>query len=360
MRAPTRYTVLLGAALTACAGSNGAPTRRDAGGPRDAGPEEAPRDAGPAHDAGPDEPPALPEIRADAKAILARLEATIFDAFQRDDTDHPVFSCCIDWHSSVHAHWALLETSTRLGHDAIRDRVLESLAQDAMRAELADLKENPGFELPYGRAWFLRLARTHRAITGRDDLGPLARLAAQSIRTHYETRPPSPTSREYDNAAWALLQLHHWYVDVGDDEGVAFVAKRVRAHYLSDDSGVSPVKDEARWPEFFSRWGNAGDLIATTMPNRDLRAWLARTMPPATPLNPVARPLNDHHLGMNFSRAWGLCSMGRTLRDDAMMEAAARHVRAAMALHDAKQGDYRAYGHWVSQFGVYAVLCLIE
>jgi hypothetical protein len=303
---------------------------------------------------GPETP--IAQLRADAPRILAQLEATILDAFRRDDTDHPVFDCCIDWHSSVHAHWALLETSAALGHDDVRDRVLASLDRAGLDAERAFLVEHPDFERPYGRAWFLRLALTHRAQTGRPDLRPLATVCADSLRALYTKRAPDPRSYEYDNAAWALTQLHAWYLATDDEAGVELVRALVKAHYL-DAPPLDPKEDHRR-AEFFSRWGNAGNLVAATHPDA-LKAWFERSAKGAS-FEPVVRPRSDHHLGMSFSRAWGLCAMGKALGDDRLLDAAARHVRAAMRVHEAKKDDYDAYGHWVAQFGVYAVRCLME
>ncbi len=305
-------------------------------------------------DVGPETP--IAQLRADAPRILAQLEATILGAFARDDTDHAVFDCCIDWHSSVHAHWALLETSAALGHDDVRDQVLASLDAAGLDAERKSLVEHPDFERPYGRAWFLRLALTHRAQTGRPDLSPLATVCAASLRELFTKRPPDPRAYEYDNAAWALAQLHAYYLATDDEAGVEFVRALVKQHYL-DAPPLDPREDHRR-DEFFSRWGNAGYLVAATHPDA-LAAWFERSAKGA-PFNPIRRPRSDHHLGMNFSRAWGLCAMGKVLGDERLLDASARHVRAAMRVHEAKKDDYDAYGHWVGQFGVYAVRCLME
>lgn len=68
-----------------------------------------------------------------------------------------IFTGSFDWHSSVHAHWALLSMA-RLTDDAPLQRKLlfrltpENL--DAERTFLNDVK-NIEFEMPYGRAWLL-------------------------------------------------------------------------------------------------------------------------------------------------------------------------------------------------------------
>lgn len=68
-----------------------------------------------------------------------------------------VFTGSFDWHSSVHAHWALLSMA-RLTHDApLQRKLLSRLTLENIEAERIFLNnaENIGFEMPYGRAWLL-------------------------------------------------------------------------------------------------------------------------------------------------------------------------------------------------------------
>ncbi|MBW4655879.1 MAG: DUF2891 domain-containing protein [Kaiparowitsia implicata GSE-PSE-MK54-09C] len=68
-----------------------------------------------------------------------------------------VFTGSFDWHSSVHAHWALLSMA-RLTHDApLQRKLLSRLTSENIEAERTFLNdvENIEFEMPYGRAWLL-------------------------------------------------------------------------------------------------------------------------------------------------------------------------------------------------------------
>lgn len=68
-----------------------------------------------------------------------------------------VFTGSFDWHSSVHAHWALLSMA-RLTHDEpLQRKLLSRLTSENIEAERTFLNnvENIGFEMPYGRAWLL-------------------------------------------------------------------------------------------------------------------------------------------------------------------------------------------------------------
>lgn len=68
-----------------------------------------------------------------------------------------VFTGSFDWHSSVHAHWALLSIA-RLTDDALlQSKLLSRLTCENLEAERTFLNnaENIEFEMPYGRAWLL-------------------------------------------------------------------------------------------------------------------------------------------------------------------------------------------------------------
>ncbi|HEU5323320.1 MAG TPA: DUF2891 family protein, partial [Methylomirabilota bacterium] len=67
------------------------------------------------------------------------------------------FTGSFDWHSAVHAHWALLSIA-RVTNDATLETLLgRRLTDSALEAERKFLKGQAGFEVPYGRAWLLLL-----------------------------------------------------------------------------------------------------------------------------------------------------------------------------------------------------------
>ena len=62
-----------------------------------------------------------------------------------------------DYHSSVHAHWALLSMA-RMGEDnELRDTISARLSPHNLAAEHQFLADDTQFELPYGRAWLALL-----------------------------------------------------------------------------------------------------------------------------------------------------------------------------------------------------------
>ncbi|MGZ5933320.1 MAG: DUF2891 family protein, partial [Rhizomicrobium sp.] len=134
---------------------------------------------------------------------------------QRHDTNHPAFHGCIDWHSACHATWALLAHRALTGDTRYEGLVDRILMPAKLALEAADLAARPQFEMPYGRAWFLRLALEDRLVTGSTRLQFVARDIAASLTTQFLARTADPFAREYANPCWALINL----LDYADVEG---------------------------------------------------------------------------------------------------------------------------------------------
>jgi hypothetical protein len=299
-------------------------------------------------------------------SILATMGAIILPSIQRNDTTHPVFHGCFDWHSAVHGHWALLRIGRVSPGGAAGAQAADASMTDAGIAQEADyLRTNPFFEMPYGRAWFLRLAIEHERwclenATGNPlKLRAMADEVAGSLRTYYATTTPSPATAEYANGSWALAQLHAYSRFRCDPTGLSAVETQVQTEFL----GILPAIDfgeDAGRSEFFSRFGNWAYLIATTRDAATLTQFLSdhpvaqADLPSITTLLPGA-----HHLGMNWSRAWALRALSRRAEspaDRTRFDAAfLDHVQTAMGHHALNAGNYFNYDHWVPQFAVYAL-----
>jgi hypothetical protein len=308
------------------------------------------------------------DVRAvpERNAMLEKLADSIKTAVRKTDTAYPVFHGCIDWHSAVHGHWALLRIAATTGtDDALADWVVAALTPDGIVAEAGYLRDHPQFEMPYGRAWFLRLAIEDETWARRHQLESPAALktmadeVAQSLEDRFKTQPPTPNSREYGNDSWARVQLYAFYQHRGDDDGLKHVSAIVREHFLNSNASIR-FGDDFKRPEFFSRFGNWAYLIAHTQDGATLAEFL-KAHPidddELRPVEPVAGVA--HHLGVNWSRAWALRALARKTQDPQQRErfdqAYLAHVNAGMAEHEKAKDDYRNYGHWVPQFAVYAL-----
>ena len=97
-------------------------------------------------------PQPQPTRPSDRNQMLETLAETIGKAVRRTDTQHPVFHGCVDWHSAVHGHWALLRIAATTGKDdELAKWVASALTPDGIVAEGTYLREHPEFEMPYGR-----------------------------------------------------------------------------------------------------------------------------------------------------------------------------------------------------------------
>lgn len=296
-------------------------------------------------------------------SFLDRLVPIIQKAIERKDTDHAVFHGCYDWHSAVHGHWALLRIarSTRKHQGAVQ-AVERSLRPEGLRKEAELLAAKPEFELPYGRAWLLRLAIEWEQSTAKDKerLRSLGDQAAHSLIQYYITRLPTRLSAEYKNDAWALRQLHAWLRHRGESaQALKKIDGWIHSSFVKPVDGPTFAEDAKR-PEFFSRFGNWVYLVLETQDEPTRKAFLEAHPIPDQDLVPVAvGPKAIHHLGMNWSRAWALKSLLRHTTDAGarkkLQAAFDAHVEAGTKAHAERVGEYLAYDHWVPQFAVYAL-----
>src|SRR6516225_2704683 len=78
--------------------------------------------------------PASPELapfQDDKETIAAELARQVAYASGRQDTAHPAFKGCVDWHSAVHGVWALIAYQRATGdqqYAALVDSILEKEA----------------------------------------------------------------------------------------------------------------------------------------------------------------------------------------------------------------------------------------
>jgi len=283
-------------------------------------------------------------------ALLAQVPAR---AVLRHDTIHAAFHGCIDWHSACHGVWALL-AAKRLTGDTQYDAVVDSILMPAkLAAEASDLAARPQFEMPYGRAWLLRLALEDRLVTGSTRLTFFARDVAASLTAQYRGRLPDPFAREYTNPCWALINL----LDYAAVESRADISDIVR----DAAAGLAPFLDrlpseseEESWPDFMAVTPMFCELLiraGAVEPS----AVLAKAGARLKALKPIAAPRKAHHYALNFSRGWALLALADATGDEALLAGALDHIETNLFRPSWWQGDYRSVAHWVPQFGLFAL-----
>jgi hypothetical protein len=299
----------------------------------------------------------FPALATPATDMAAAFAAQAADCARRHDTGHPVFHGCVDWHSAVHALWALTAFQRLTGNTRHAALVDALLAPDALAREAAHLARNPRFEMPYGRAWFLRLAAERRRLHGDDRLLHLETLVANSLVDHHRATPPSPFARDYDSAAWALLGLLEHARSAGRADVAGFVVASVREHFTGDATApLLRCRLQAETSGFLSPCLTWAWLVAEALPAAEFRAWFARWDPGLRMLAPLHEFADAHAHGLNYSRAFGMPRIAAASGDRTWLGLWARHVDAGFAPAARWRGDYAAVGHWVAQFGMLAIV----
>ena len=266
------------------------------------------------------------------------------------DTEHVIFHGCWDWHSSVHGHWALLESSHLLDDNENLEWVTERLQSKNMEEEIRYLRDHPEFEMPYGRAWYLRLMMRLEQITGFGDYKCLVQEIALDLREWIDNSMRDPSISEYKNPSWALIQLYDWGIHFEDSETVDWVVEKTKENFMSPK--INMDLDREGKGEFFSLWGLQTYLIYTVLGADELSKWLEEDYN-----LDVVKDLNtDHHLAINASRAWGLYCAYLATSDQKWKIAYDEHVQVSIDLHPVWKNDRRTYAHWVPQFTLYSML----
>ena len=272
---------------------------------------------------------------------------------QRHDTEHPAFHGCIDWHSACHGAWALLAHRALTGDAKYEPLIDDVLMPGKIALEGSDLTARPQFEMPYGRAWFLRLALEDHLVTGSTRVQVVARDVATSLVAHYQSHPPDPFAREYENPCWALLNL--W--DYGETEGrsdlTAFVRETV-ARLLPSLARLPGESEEASWPDFMAVTPCFCEL-AIRSGVMEVEALCDEVRERLRNLRPVTEPKKAHHYALNFSRGWALLALAQAGGGDDLLTIALDHIETNLYRPSWWRGDYRSVAHWVPQFGIFAL-----
>lgn len=287
--------------------------------------------------------------------MLEALAEPIETCVGRRDTRHAAFRGCIDWHSAVHGTWALIAIMRATGSDRYENLVRSRLREDLIARERALLAVRPGFEMPYGRAWFLRLAIDYEQHFADGLLTQMALETSDGLEVWLSAVPPKPWSGSYSSQSWAIMNLLAFARFRGDEPAIRR-AKTFAERLIAQVDGPCPVEREIG--HFMAICTNLAALAAEILPRDEYDAWLQVLMD-RVELRPVTRAVNAHHLGLNFSRAWGLRAMAEGSSDMRWKDLYTAHIRASFDRPDHWNGDYYTSSHWVAQFGVYALRDLV-
>lgn len=297
------------------------------------------------------------ESRAD---YLTTLAITVAQGVSNQDTSHPAFCGCIDWHSCIHGLYALL-TVSRLTDDPQWAEIAESrLKPEMLDQELMSLKrEEINKELPYGFAWFLKLAQERERCSGKQDLRPLAteiagRLERWVFSLSSETIIQHAQHRAYGNLSWALLNLWEWVQFRNDIDLATRLVRWTKDRILPLDQPV-PFSLDDMTDEFFPASLQRTRALLGILPQGESKEWLEAFFYEGVILQPVEHPSSPHSAGLNFSRSWGLWDLHTHTGETPYRDQYVQHITTHMESPQYWRDDYKKYGHWVAQFGVYAI-----
>jgi hypothetical protein len=286
------------------------------------------------------------------QTVAAELARQVAFACGRKDTDHPAFKGCIDWHSAVHGVWALIAYQRATADAQYAPLVASILDGDALARERQHLRQRPAFEMPYGRAWFLRLAIDHHRLTGSDDLLAFSDEVAVSLRDFYRSYAIDRFTGAYQSASWALINL----IDYARYRQFAGLEAEVLGWISEDFVDVDPAcAAGSERGEFMAVGANWAALVARVLDKADYATWLDAFIAANDLPKPLTRQSRDHELGLNFSRAWGLWDMYAASGRADVLQAFVEHFDNGFAPASNWCGSYRSVGHWVAQFGLYAL-----
>ena len=293
-------------------------------------------------------------------AYLSALAVPIAEGVTRRDTTHPAFCGCIDWHSCVHGLYALFTVSRLTGESRWSDLAESLFIPEKLEQELVRIRngELTG-ELPYGYAWFLKLAQDRQRFFQKDDLHPIAgelaqRLAQWIFCLSHDDIVTHARNRAYGNVSWAVLNLWEWARWNHEPELLDAVSAFTREHLLPLDQALPPSCDNLT-DEFFPAALQRTRAVLAVLPRNESNAWLSAYLAEDLQLEPVRRPAFPHSAGLNFSRCWGLWEMFQHTRNPVYRDQYVRHFVTHVNHPEYWRDDYKQYGHWVAQFGVYAL-----
>ncbi|MCY4614011.1 MAG: DUF2891 family protein [Nitrospira sp.] len=296
---------------------------------------------------------------------LSALAAPIAGGVTRQDTSHPAFHGCVDWHSCIHGLYALFTVSRLTGEPRWSELAESVLIPEKLDQELSCIRNDElTGELPYGYAWFLKLAQDRQRFFRKDDLrviaGELAgRLEAWIFSLSESAILTHARHRAYGNVSWAVLNLWEWAQWNNDLELAETLSAFTREHLLPLDQGL-PHSIDHLTDEFFPAALQRTRAILAILPRHETATWLSRYLAEDVQLEPIHRPAFPHSAGLNFSRCWGFWDLYQYTENSEYRDQYVRHVVTHMNHPEYWRDDYKKYGHWVAQFGVYALAMSLD
>ncbi|PIF01471.1 MAG: hypothetical protein CR994_02285 [Maribacter sp.] len=285
---------------------------------------------------------------------------------------HPTFYGCFDWHSSVHGHWSLVSLLKQFPNIneavTIRAKLMENLSKENIEAEISyfRMKGNSTYERTYGWAWLLKLAEE---LNTWDDpmakelsanLQPLVDIVVQGYidflpKLNYPIRVG-----EHSNTAFGMSLAWDYAKTMNHGQLQEVIKNSVKRFYIKDIE--CPLGWEPSGFDFLSPCLQEADIVRKVLNANEFKHWIKIFLPQLTKPSFTLEPgkVSDrtdgklvHIDGLNFSRAWCLYGIAKTLPEFSYLRKIAdEHVNYSLPsiVDDNYEGT-----HWLGTFALYAL-----
>lgn len=284
---------------------------------------------------------------------------------------HPAFYGCFDWHSSVHGHWTLVTILNEFPDFKYRDEILAKLIKTITKENI--LKEieyfndqhNKDYERTYGWAWLLKLDEALRdmdfpkSMDLHENISPLVELLSAKFIEFLDKLNYPIRIGEHNNIAFGMSFAYD-YAKKYDEKLAAKIEEKARQYFINDCD--CPLTWEPGGFDFLSPCLQEASLMMKILPEKEFRKWLKHFLPgfeknPVKFLKPAeVTDRSDGKLahldGLNFSRAWCLFELGKSLNNQKMIDLGIQHFDYSYEKMDS--GEY-AGAHWLASFALVAL-----
>ena len=250
-----------------------------------------------------------------------------------------IFTGNYDWHSSVHAHWALLSMARNNRDAELQARILARLSPDNLAAEHQFLAEDSEFELPYGRAWLLLLlSELERHPHGYAELSRLRERIEAQVTDWLETTPfeaSAPTTTGENVACGSHQSWLFAYLLMQLSAPAAPIQTRLNALFARIEAARARIEQSRPTDTDFLYLPAVLYAIDCT------RATAATSYAHSTRAHWKSLDLsNAHTAGANITRLWPRAFEGRFRRA----------LPSVLKKREQWADDFLLVGHWVAQF----------
>jgi len=284
---------------------------------------------------------------------------------------HPAFHTAYDWHSCVHMHAlgvSLLEFGLDRGRDAALRRALaRNLTAGKLLVEARYLRDNPGWERPYGWAWLAGLAAA--CASSPDDearqwglvLEPVVDVVGGLV-LDWLARARWPVRHGvHTNSAFGLGLLLDAFVSLGLSEEADACAAAAHAWFGTDRDW--PQRWELSGQDFLSAGLSSADLMRRVLAPTEFADWFSALLPGLSGESRILLPVGVsdetdgsmvHLHGLNLSRAGQAARIAAAL-EGAGAGAAASTLREAVrpllaaGLSAVVSNEFMS-SHWLATF----------